>query len=68
MMTAIRGALKPHGRLVVIEYAKEHDEDPSAGVATMSAGDLRSEMESFGFRLVRILDILEAQHAMIFSK
>lgn len=69
MMTAIRQALKPDGRLVVIEYAKEReDDDPTAGVSTMSATELRSEMESFGFKLERILNVLPSQHAMIFTK
>ena len=67
MMTAIRQALKPQGRLVVIEYAKEReDDDPTAGVKTMSAPELRSEIESFGFQLKRILDVVPSQHAMIF--
>ena len=69
MMTAIRESLKPNGRLVVIEYAKEReDDDPTAGVATMSAPQLRSEIESFGFKLERVLDVLPSQHAMIFSR
>ena len=68
MMAAIRGSLKPGGRLVVVEYAKEReDDDPTAGVATMSAQELRSEIESFGFKLERVLDVLPSQHAMIFS-
>jgi ubiquinone/menaquinone biosynthesis C-methylase UbiE len=69
MMTAIRQALKPQGRLVVIEYAKEdEDDDPTAGVVTMSARQLRSEIESFGFKLERLLDLLPSQHVMIFSR
>lgn len=69
MMTAVLQALKPQGRLVVIEYAKEReDDDPTAGVRTMSAGELRSEIESFGFRLERILDVVPSQHVMVFGK
>ncbi len=67
IMAAVRRSLKPSGRLVVIEYAEEEDEDPVAGLATMRLADLRSEIESEGFRLDLILDFLPLQHGLVFT-
>jgi putative heme-binding domain-containing protein len=69
MMTAVRRSLKPDGKVVVIEYAKERDDDdPTAGVYSMSFKDLRSEIESDGLQLDRVLNILPNQHCLIFVK
>ena len=69
MMRAVRRCLKPDGRLVVVEYAEEKDdEDPVAGLYTMSRAQLRSEIEAIGWQLDRILDFLPMQHGLIFSK
>lgn len=69
MMTAIRRAMKPDGRLVIVEYAKEQeDDDPTAGVYSMTSKQIRAEMESFGFRLEQILSVVPTQHIMIFSR
>lgn len=67
MMAGVRRSLKPEGRLVVIEYAEEKDEDPVAGLATMRLADLRSEIESEGFQLDLILDFLPFQHGLVFT-
>jgi putative heme-binding domain-containing protein len=67
MLAAVRRSLKPDGRLVVIEYAEEKDEDPVAGLATMRLADLRSEIESEGFQLDLILDFLPFQHGLVFT-
>jgi len=68
MLAAIGRALKPGGRLVVVEYATENDDDPTAGLYTMTQQELRTEIEPAGFQLERVLDILPMQHALIFSK
>jgi SAM-dependent methyltransferase len=69
MMSGVRRCLKPNGRVVVIEYAEEKDEDdPVAGLYTMSLPQLRSEIEAMGFELERVLDFLPMQHALIFTK
>jgi putative heme-binding domain-containing protein len=67
MMASIRQSLKPGARVVVVEYAKEHDEGPVAGLYTMSLADLRAEIEPLGFELDRLLDFLPIQHALIFT-
>jgi putative heme-binding domain-containing protein len=68
MLAAIQRALKPGGRLVVVEYATENDDDPTAGLYTMTQQELRSEIEPAGFQLERVLDVLPMQHGLIFSK
>jgi putative heme-binding domain-containing protein len=67
MMAGVLRCLKPDGRLVVIEYAEEKEEDPVAGLYTMRLDQIRSEIEELGFRLDLILDFLPKQHALIFS-
>jgi len=68
MMAAVRRCLKPHGRVVVIEYAEENTDDPVAGLYTMSLPEMRSEIEAAGFQLQRVLDFLPMQHGLIFTK
>src|SRR4051794_13527799 len=68
MMRAVGRALKPNGRVVVLEYTEEKDEDPVAGLYTMALAELRAEIEEMGFQLDRILDFLPMQHGLIFIK
>ena len=68
MMSAVHRALKPNGRVVVIEYAEEKDDDPVAGLYTMSLAQLRSEIEALGWELDRTLDFLPLQNGLIFRK
>jgi putative heme-binding domain-containing protein len=67
MLAAVRRCLKPDGRVVVIEYAAENDDDPVAGLYTMSLPQIRSEIEPAGFELDRVLDFLPMQHGLIFT-
>jgi putative heme-binding domain-containing protein len=67
MMSAVRRSLKPNGRVVVIEYAAETNEDPVAGLYTMRLEEIRSEIEGMGFRLDLILDQLPMQHGLVFT-
>ena len=67
IMEAIRRSLKPTGRLVVVEYAKENELAPAAPSHRMSFNEMREEIEPRGFELDRILDVLPLQHALIFT-
>jgi putative heme-binding domain-containing protein len=67
MLAAIHRALRPNGRLVIIEYAKEARGVPVSQLHKMSLEDLRSEIEPAGFRLERILDFLPIHHGLILS-
>jgi SAM-dependent methyltransferase len=55
MMAAVLRCLKPGGRVVVIEFAGENDDDPVAGLYTMRLEEIRSEIESEGFQLDLVL-------------
>jgi len=66
MLVAIKRALKPGGRLVVVEYAKENTRAPASAPHKMSFDEIRSEIEPAGFDLDRILDFLPVQHGLIF--
>jgi len=66
MMRAIRRALKPDGRVLVLEYAKENPIAPASPQHKMAFRELRSEIEPVGFRLIRIFDFLPFQHGLVF--
>jgi len=66
MMRAIRRALKPDGRVFVLEYAQENPTAPAAPGHKMAFRELRSEIEPVGFRLIRIFDFLPFQHGLVF--
>jgi hypothetical protein len=68
MMDAIRRALKPDGRLAVLEYRKEDAYTPSGELHKMSLRDLRVEIETKGFQTEQVLRILPMQHFVVFSK
>ena len=68
MLRAVRRSLKPGGRLVVLEYAKENSHVPVSDLHKMSFEEIRSEIEPAGFELDRVLDFLPLQHGLIFSK
>jgi precorrin-6B methylase 2/mono/diheme cytochrome c family protein len=67
IMEALRRSLKPGGRLVVVEYAKESKLAPASTLHKMSFDEIRNEIEPMGFDLDRILDFLPVQHGLIFT-
>jgi len=67
IMEAIRQSLKPGGRLVIVEYAKEKKLAPASTLHKMSFDEIRSEIEPMGFDLDRMLDFLPTQHGLIFT-
>jgi putative heme-binding domain-containing protein len=68
IMAAVRRSLKPGGRVVVLEYAKEDSRIPVSPLHRMSFDEIRSEIEPLGFELDRVLDFLPMQHGLIFTK
>jgi putative heme-binding domain-containing protein len=68
MLAALRRALKPEGRLVVVEFATEKDDHHTPWLYTMSLPELKSEIEAAGFQLDRSLDFLPLQHGLVFSR
>jgi ubiquinone/menaquinone biosynthesis C-methylase UbiE/mono/diheme cytochrome c family protein len=67
ILETIRRSLKPGGRLVIVEYAKESKLAPASTLHKMSFDEIRSEIEPIGFDLDRILDFLPMQHGLIFT-
>ena len=68
MLRAIRAALKPTGRLVLLEYRKEDPMVPIRFEHKMSVAEAKLEVEAEGFRLSRVDGRLPRQHILIFSK
>jgi ubiquinone/menaquinone biosynthesis C-methylase UbiE len=66
MLRGIRKALKPNGRLVLLEYRKEDPKVPIRLEHKMSVPEVKAEIEPEGFRLERVLDGLPRQHIFVF--
>jgi ubiquinone/menaquinone biosynthesis C-methylase UbiE len=67
MMTKIRQALKPNGRVVLVEFRKEDPDVPILPLHKMSLQEVRSELEPLGFRFQKVLTFLPWQHIIIFT-
>ncbi len=67
MLYHIRRALKPAGRLVLVEYRKEDPSVPILPLHKMSTPEVRGEIEPQGFQFVEALEFLPTQHILIFT-
>lgn len=67
MMRHIRTALKPGGRVVLVEFRKEDPDVPILPLHKMSVQQVRSELEPLGFRFQQSLEFLPWQHILIFT-
>ena len=68
MVAAIRKALKPGGRLVVVEYRMEDDTINIPDAHRMSEEQIRREIESLGFTWRETQAVLPQQHVIIFNR
>ncbi|MCB0719404.1 MAG: methyltransferase domain-containing protein [Bacteroidetes bacterium] len=68
MMHAIFGALKPGGRVVVIEYRGEDATIDLSPLHKLTEAQIRKEMEAIGFEYRNRRDILPRQHFVVFQK
>jgi len=69
ILSGLRRALKPYGRLVLVEYRSEDSWIPSIyDDHRMSINQAKMELESNGFLLTQISEFLPWQHILIFSK
>jgi ubiquinone/menaquinone biosynthesis C-methylase UbiE len=66
MLQSIRRALKPDGRLVLVEYRKEDPGIPIAELHRMSVADARAEVEAEGFTFDKAIEQLPRQHIIVF--
>jgi len=67
MMKHIQNALKPDGRVVLVEFRKEDPRVPIQPLHKMSVEEVRSELEQLGFKFQRALEFLPWQHILIFT-
>lgn len=68
MMRALRRALRPGGRVVVVEFRKEDPRVPIKEVHKMSEEQIRREMAAVGLRWRKTVGTLPWQHAVFFEK
>lgn len=66
-LESIKRALKPGGRLFVLEYAKESKIAPASPLHKMSFDEIRREIEPLGFVIDQLLDFLPVQHGVVFT-
>lgn len=65
---SLKRALKPSGRLVLIEFRKEDARVPIREDHKMSVREARIELEAEGLRLREVIGVLPWQHILVFSQ
>ncbi len=68
MMTGIARALRPGGRVVLVEYRGEDPSVPIKPLHKMTEAQARRELEAVGLRWVETKDFLPRQHFLVFEK
>jgi SAM-dependent methyltransferase len=68
MLESLKKALRPGGRLILVEFRLEDPEVPIKRLHKMSEAQARRELEAAGFEWVRTEDCLPRQHVLIFQK
>jgi hypothetical protein len=63
----LREALRPGGRLVLLEYRKEDPTIPIRLEHKMTVAEAKLEVEAEGFMLTRVDESLPRQHILIFN-
>ena len=67
MLRKMKEALKPDGRLVLIEYRKEDPTIPIRPEHKMSVAEVKTEVEAEGYRLAEVLRNLPRQNIFVFA-
>lgn len=68
MLQKLHAALKPQGRLVLLEYREEDPSVPILPLHKMSVAVAKREVETEGFRLAKVNEDLPWQHVLIFER
>ncbi|HZR26843.1 MAG TPA: class I SAM-dependent methyltransferase [Vicinamibacterales bacterium] len=68
MLRHLKNALKPSGRLVLVEYRKEDPAIPIRYEHKMTVKEAKLEVEAEGFKLSDVNEELPRQHILIFTK
>ena len=68
MISGIYNALRPGGRIFLLEYRGEDDSVPIRPLHKMTEEQVVKEMSVFGLEWTETLDFLPWQHMMVFTK
>jgi len=68
VMAKVRAALRPGGRVALIEYRAEDPEVQIKPVHKMSERQVRREMQAAGFKHVKTVRTLPLQHLIVFER
>jgi predicted methyltransferase len=68
VMAKVRAALKPGGRIALVEYRKEDPAVPIKEVHKMSEAQILRELTAAGFTHVQTVRTLPLQHLVILKK
>ena len=68
MLQRLREAIKPGGRLVLLEYRAEDPEIPILREHKMTKAQVKLEIEHEGFKQSRVFDDLPWQHLFVFTR
>lgn len=68
MLRGLRDALRPGGRLVLLEYRKEDPSIPIKPEHKMSVREAKLEVEAEGFALAAVDESLPRQHILVFRR
>lgn len=67
-VAALGRALKPDGRLVLIEFRGEDRDVPIQPLHKMTIKQIRQELEADGFAIDKVIDVLPWQHIVVLKK
>src|SRR5579864_3587901 len=68
VMTEVRKALRPGGRVVFVEFRKEDPQVQVKEVHKMSVAQLEKEMQAVGLTRLRTVETLPVQHIVVFGR
>ncbi|MGA8028044.1 MAG: class I SAM-dependent methyltransferase [Bryobacteraceae bacterium] len=68
MLDRIRDALKPNGRLVLLEFRKEDPTVPIRPEHKMSVNEVKAEITPEGYQFEKVIETLPWQHIIVFRK
>jgi ubiquinone/menaquinone biosynthesis C-methylase UbiE len=68
MIDKIREAMKPDGRLVLLEYRKEDPNVPIREEHKMTVAEVKAELEPQGLVLSKVIETLPRQHILILTR
>jgi predicted methyltransferase len=68
MLQALKPALKPGGKILLIEYRGEDPQVPIKALHKMSVAQLEKEFNANGYKLAYRGDFLPIQHFLLFEQ